>query len=59
MKYEKNVYGITGDSKDQITCLCAANAVGEVIPPMQIFPGERFWYNPTAHCIPGVYFALF
>ena len=56
MKSDKNVYGITGDSKDQITCLCVANAAGEVLPPRQIFPGERFRYNPMANCVPGAYF---
>ena len=56
MKSDKNVYGITGDSKDQITCLCVANAAGEVLPPMQIFPGEQFRYNPMANCVPGAYF---
>ena len=56
MKTDKNVYGITGDSKEQITCLCAANAAGDVLPPMQVFAGERFRYNPMANCIPNAYF---
>ena len=56
VKTDKNVYGVTGDSKEQITCLCAASAAGEIIPPMQVFPGERFWYNPMANCIPNAYF---
>ena len=56
MKTDKNVYGITGDSKEQITCLCAANAAGDVLPPMQVFAGEWFRYNPMANCIPNAYF---
>ena len=53
MKTDKNVYGITGDSKEQITCLCAANVAGDVLPPMQVFAGERFRYNPMVNCIPN------
>ena len=34
------------DRKEQITTLCAISAVGDVIPPMHIFSGQRFWYNP-------------
>lgn len=41
------VYGVTGDSKDQITTLCAISAAGEVIPPMHIlFAGERLSTTP-------------
>ena len=28
----KDVHNITGNSKDQITCLCAVNAAGEILP---------------------------
>ena len=56
MKADKNVYGITEDSKEQIICLYAANAAGDVIPSMQVFTGERFRYNPMANCIPNAYF---
>ena len=34
MKTDKNVNGITGDSKEQITCPCAVNSAGDVLPPM-------------------------
>lgn len=40
LRNSKNVYAVTGDSKDQITCLCAASACGTVLPHMHIFPGE-------------------
>ena len=56
VKTDKNVYGITGDSKEQITCLCAANAAGDVLPPMHVFAGERVRYNPMANCVPNAYF---
>ena len=36
----RNVYCATGDSKEQITTLCAANAAGNVLPQMHIFSGE-------------------
>ena len=56
LRNSKNVYSVTGDSKEQITCLCAVSAAGEVIPPMHIFAGVRFRYNPMADCVPGAYF---
>ena len=46
----------TGNSKDQITCLCAASIAGEVLPPMHIFAGEHFRYNPMAGCVTDAYF---
>ena len=52
----KNVYAITADTKEQITTLCAINAAGGVLPPMHIFPGTRFQYNPMQNCIAGAYF---
>ena len=42
MKTVKNVYSVTGDSKEQITVLCAGNAVGDVLPPMQVFADSAF-----------------
>lgn len=42
MKNSTTVYGVTGDSKEQVTILCAVSASGNAIPPMAIFPGERF-----------------
>jgi len=51
------VYGIASNSKEQITTLCAISAAGNVIPPMHIFPGERFrGYNPMQNCTEGAYF---
>ena len=47
---------MTGNSKEQITTLCAGSAAGEVIPPMYIFPGQRFGYNPLDGAVPGAYF---
>ena len=52
----KNVYAITADTKEQITTLCAINAAGEVLPPMHIFPGTRFKYNPMHNYVAGAYF---
>jgi len=52
----KNVYQITGSSKEQLTTLCAISASGNIIPPMHVFPGQRFKYNPLEGCVPGAYF---
>ena len=52
----KNVYAITADTKEQITDLCAVSASGEAIPPMHIFSGVRFKYNPMRNSVPGAYF---
>ena len=56
LRNAKNVYAISGDSKEQITTLCVANAAGIVLPPMHIFPGVRFRYNPMENSVPGAYF---
>ena len=37
LQNSRNVYGITGNTKEQITTLCAANAAGDTVPPMHIF----------------------
>ena len=52
----KDLYTVTGSSRDQITILCAGSAAGEVIPPMHIFPGVRFGYNPLDGSVAGSYF---
>ena len=52
----KDVYQASINSKEQITTLCAISAAGSVIPPMHIFSGKRFHYNPLAGCVPGAYF---
>ena len=36
--------------------LCALSAAGDVIPPMHIFSGQRFWYNPLEGGVSGAYF---
>jgi len=56
LRNSKCVYSITGDTKQQITCLCAVNAAGEALPPLHIFAGERFHFNPMHNCVPGAYF---
>ena len=52
----KNVYAITADTKEQITALCAISAAGDALPPMHIFPGTRFKYNPMLNCVDGACF---
>ena len=52
----KDVYQITGSSREKITTLCAISASGNIIPPMHLFPGQRFKYNPLEGCVPGAYF---
>ena len=37
---------VASSNKQQITVLCCISAAGGVVPPMRIFPGERFGYNP-------------
>lgn len=56
LKSSRHVYTITGNSKEQITTLCAANAAGDVVPPMHIFPGERFKSNPMEGCVDRAFF---
>ena len=52
----KDVYQITGSSREQITTLCAISASGNIIPPMHLFPGQRFKYNLLEGGVPGAYF---
>jgi len=56
MRNARCVYGVTGDSKEQITVLCAVSAAGDVIPPMHVFAGERFKYNPMSNSVDNAYF---
>ena len=56
IRNSKNVYAITADTKEQITALCAISAAGDALPPMHIFPGTRFKYNPMLNCVDGAYF---
>lgn len=53
----KDVYQASTNSKEQITTLCTISAAGNVIPPMHIFSGQRFHYNPLEGCVSGAYFA--
>ena len=55
-KGASDVYSLTCSGKDQITTLCAGSASGALIPPMHIFAGQRFAYNPLEGGVPGAYF---
>ena len=50
------VHQVSSSSRLQITTLVCASAAGSTIPPMHIFAGERFSYNPLANGVEGVYF---
>lgn len=52
----RDVYQVTGNTKAQITSLCAVSASGNVIPPMHIIPSQRFKYNPMEGCVFMSYF---
>lgn len=52
----KSLYSITSANKQQITTLACINAAGQCIPPMHVFPGERFRSNPLEGAVPGAYF---
>ena len=52
----KDVYQVTGNSKEQITTLCAISATGSVVPPMHVFPGKRFKIDPMINCVPNAFF---
>lgn len=41
----KTVY-YSSSGKGQITTLACINAAGGTVPPMHVFPGVRFSYNP-------------
>ncbi|XP_071947382.1 uncharacterized protein [Antedon mediterranea] len=45
-KGAKNVYQQTASTRQQITVVGACNATGQYIPPLIIFPGVRFAYDP-------------
>ena len=55
LKSSRGIYGVTGNTKENITTLCAASASGNVIPPMHIFSGERFKSNPLEGAVAGAY----
>ena len=49
------VYSINNYSKQQITSLVCINAASRVVPPMHVFPGERFHGNPVEGGVYGSY----
>lgn len=53
MKADKNVYAWCNRgllrANYMPTYICAA---GEVLPPMEVFAGKRFRYNPMENCTP-------
>ena len=51
----RTVYSVTSSSKQQITTLACINAAGSAIPPMHVFPGERFRSNPLEGAVHGAY----
>lgn len=51
----KCVYSMNSSDKQQITTLVCVSGAGHVIPPMHIFPGERFRYNPLKGGVYGSY----
>ncbi|XP_033106069.1 uncharacterized protein LOC117108217 [Anneissia japonica] len=42
----KDVYRLGNSTRSQITVLACCNADGSYVPPMMVFPGQRFIYNP-------------
>ena len=46
------MYASGSAQKQQITTLVAISASGNIIPPMHVFPGVRFSYNPMEESIP-------
>ena len=38
----KNVYHVVNNTKIQISVMAGFNAFGEYVPPMILYPGERF-----------------
>lgn len=53
----RDVYQVTGNTKAQISLLCAVSAIGNVIPPMHIFPSQRFKNNHSMEgCVLMSYF---
>ena len=56
MRGSKDVYQVTGNSKEQVTTLCAVSAAGTVVPPMHIFAGKRFKVDPMKGSVANAYF---
>lgn len=52
----KTIYSPCAAQKSQITTLVAISASGQIIPPMYIFQGQRFAYNPLEGRVEGAYF---
>ena len=55
MRGAKCMYSLNNPGKQQITTLVCVNATGQAIPPMYIFPGERFHFEPLKDGIYGSY----
>ena len=54
----KKVYGPSSGNKCQITILACSNAVGNVLPPMVIFKGERLNHEWTKGEIPNTIYGM-
>ena len=54
MRGARDLYRVTGNSKEQVTTLCAISAAGSVVPPLHIFAGKRFKIDPMKGCVPNV-----
>ena len=50
MKGSSNVYQVTSSDKTQITVLACMSASGCYVPPLIVFAGQRFSYNPLEGC---------
>ena len=51
-----SIYSTCSAQKGQITTFVVICASGHTIPPMHIFPGKRFSYNPMEGGVDGAYF---
>ena len=58
LKGIKKVHGPSLGNKAQITILACANAVGTMIPPMEIFKGERLNYEWTRGEVPDTKYVM-
>ena len=51
-KEDHQVYGVTSDTKHQITVLACGSAAGKMLPPAIVYPGQRLGFDPEAQ-FPG------
>ena len=54
----KKVYGPSSGNKTQITILACANAMGNMLPPMVIFKGERFNHDWVKGEVPNTLYGM-